>query len=111
MGVKPINATKTVTTAGTRVQFTATSTYATSIYFEALKTNSGVIYIGDSTVSATKYIAALPAGVGFTFAADSFGRAGSANGGTELQLSTLYADCSVSGEKVQWTYLQRVGSE
>ena len=110
MGVKPINATKTVTTAGTRVQFQSAAGYATSIYFEALKTNTGNIYIGDSTVSATKYIACLPAGVGFTFAADSFGRAGSANGGTEIQINTLWCDSSVNGEKVQWTYLERVGS-
>jgi hypothetical protein len=109
MGIAPVNTTKTVTTAGTRVQVTATSTYAPSCYFEALKTNTGIIYVGVSTVSATVYIAALSAGQGFSFQADSFGSVGSAAGGGELQLSSLYVDSSVSGEKVQFTYMQRLG--
>lgn len=110
MGVKPIQTTKTVTTAGTRVQVDSTAPYVTSCYFEALKTNTGVIYIGNSTVSATNYMAALSAGAGFSFSADAFGRVGSASGGSELAVGTLYIDSSVSGEKVQFTYMQRIGS-
>jgi len=110
MGVKPIVAVKTVATAGTRVQAVSGNVYVTSCYFEALKTNTGVIYVGDSAVSSTNYIAALSAGVGFSFAADSFGRVGSANGGTELNASTLYVDAGTSGDKVAFTYLQRLGS-
>ncbi len=104
MAIKPIVSTLTVTTAGTRVQATAASTTAISVYFEALKTNSGIIYVGDSTVSATKYIAALTAGSGFGISTDAQGHVGG-----EIQLTTLYADTSSSGDKVQMTYLQRTG--
>lgn len=63
-----------------------------------------IIYVGDSTVSSTKYIAALSAGAGFGISTDARGRLGG-----ELQLSSLWYDSSVNGEKVQVTYLQRTG--
>lgn len=104
MAVSPTNETKTVTTAGTRVRMTTTSTYVISVYIEALKTNTGVIYVGGSDVSSTKYIAALSAGVGFGISTDARGRLGG-----EFELSSLWFDSSVSAEKVQVTYLQRTG--
>ena len=108
MGIKPIIATLTNTTAGTRTQATASSTYATAVYFEALGTNVGYVYVGDSTVSATKYMARLAAGQGINVNIDSLSKADLGDGG-ELQLSTFYIDTSVSGEKCQFTYIQRVG--
>lgn len=106
MAIAPVNSTITVTTAGTRTQVISSTTLSViSFYFEALRTNTGVIYIGGSDVSATKYIAALGPGQGFGGSSDARGRQGG-----ELALSVYYADSSVSGEKVQLTYYQRTGS-
>lgn len=110
MGVKPNNSTLTVTTAGTRVRTTATATWVVAIYFEAKDTNTGTIYIGDSAVSSSTYVAALTPGSGYGITVDTYGRFGSSQGGPELQLNAWYADSSVSGEKVQVTYIERVGS-
>ncbi len=107
MGIKAINSAKTVTTAGTRVQVSSSANYVTSIYFEALGTNTGYIYVGDSLVSSTVHIARLSAGQGFTIAVDVTTGVGV---GAELNLSDYWIDSSVSGEKCQVTYLQRTGS-
>jgi hypothetical protein len=108
MAVTPVHATKTVTTATTRVQSTTTTTILpSSVYFEALGTNTGYIYVGLVTVSSTAYITRLSAGQGYTLTADSnnSGRAG----GTGIQLSAIWFDSSVSGEKVQMTYMDKQG--
>ncbi len=105
MGIAPINSTVSVATAGTRVQVSATSALAISVYVEALKTNAGVVYVGGSDVSATKYIAALSPGAGFGISTDARGRIGG-----EFQLSTLWVDSATSADKVQVTYLARTGS-
>ncbi len=104
MALKPNVSTLTVATAGTATVCSAASQPVISVYFEALGTNTGTIYIGDSTVSSTKYITALAAGAGFGISTDAKGRLGG-----ELQLSTLSANASVSGDKVQMTYLVRTG--
>lgn len=104
MSVKPVQATKTVVTAGTRVQVNSSGPTCTSIYFEALGTNTGFIYVGLSTVSSTVYIARLSSGSGFNLSGG-----GGFNGiGSELDITSLYVDSSVSGEKVQVTYLTRM---
>lgn len=105
MGIAPVNSTVTVTTAGTRVQTSASSALVVSIYFEALGTNTGYIYVGGDDVSATKYITRLSAGAGFGISTDAQGKIGG-----ELQISKFYVDSSVNGDKVQVTYLQRTGS-
>jgi len=105
MGIKPVVSTITVAAAGTRGVVVAVSKTAISVYFEALTTNAGTIYVGDSTVSSTKYSSALAAGAGFGISTDAQGRVGG-----ELQLNTFYVDCSNSGDKVQMTYLERTGS-
>lgn len=104
--IKPVVTTKTVIAGGTRVQSTTNTAIAvTSVYFEAVDTNAGTIYIGDSAVSSTVYIAKLAAGEGFTIAIDNNG--GRATTGSEIQLSSLWVDASAGGDKVQMTYLQR----
>lgn len=109
MGVAPHVSTVTITTAGTRVQGAGTSSkYVNSVYVEALKTNTGVIYVGDSSVSSTLYMCALSAGAGFTISVDTHNKVGGSTSGPELQLNSLYFDCSVSGEKCQMTYLNRI---
>jgi hypothetical protein len=106
MGVKPIISTVTVTTAATRVAISSTDLYVSSVYFEALGTNTGYIYIGDSVVSSTAYMTRLAAGVGFAQSIDTTG----GKTGVEINLKHYYVDSSVSGEKVQMSYMQRTGS-
>lgn len=106
MAVTPVNSTKTVTTAGTRVQInTDTAILPSSIYIEALGTNTGFIYVGLSDVSSTVYITRLSSGQGIHLSADAVGRLGSVG----LQLSALWLDSSVSGEKAQVTYMYPTG--
>ena len=110
MAIIPKLLTKTVATAGTRVEVTTSTTILpTSIYFEALATNTGYIYIGDSTVSSTVYFARLSPGQGFTFSSDGVGGSGRV-GSIGFQLSAFYVDSSVSGEKVQVTYMNQIGA-
>ena len=105
MGIKPVLSTLTVTTAGTATQCAANSLTCISVYFEALDTNAGAIYIGDSTVSTTKYITKLAAGSGFGISTDAQGH----GLGGEIQLTTVWVNAASSGDKVQMTYLPRTG--
>ncbi len=109
-GIVPVQSTITVTTHGTRAALSAdTGILASSIYLEALGTNTGYVYIGTSTVSSTNYIARLSAGQGIPLQADAAGGKFRARG-NGLQLSSLYADVSVDGEKVQVTYQTMVSA-
>ncbi len=110
MGIKPVHATVTVTTHATRVQCTATAGYATSVYFEAAKANSGNIFVGLVTVSSTVYITCLAAGEGFMLSVDGKVAPGSTHGGNEFQLTSFYVDSASDGDKCQFTYLERVGA-
>lgn len=113
MGVKPIIATVTVATAGTRVQVIAANTYVTSVYFEALGTaaNTGFIYIGDSSVTSSKYASAVTTGAGFSMSIGGIPQKPSdGNGGPEINLNTIYVDASTSGNKVNVSYFTRVGN-
>ena len=108
MAITPINASVTVTTAGTRVQVSATTTLKpTSIYFEALGTNTGYIYVGLVTVTSTLYITRLSPGQGYSICVDSMG---ASRMGNDFQLSAFYLDSSVSGEKCLVTYYHRAGA-
>lgn len=83
----------TVTTAGTAVQMT--SVRGTAFAIQALPTNTGYMYIGsDSTnldvASTTGYI--LGAGGSLALACDN--------------LSEIWVDASVNGEKVCWIRLE-----
>lgn len=108
MGVKPANVSVTITTAGTRVQCSNSTDYATALYVEALKSNAGTIYVGISTVSATVYISALSPGEGLSINTDSSGVRGGT--GTELPVNLYYVDASTSGDKCQLSYITRTGS-
>ena len=108
MGIKPVFATKTVATAGTRVQLSTTDLFVSSLYLEALKTNTGDIFVGDSTVSSTAYMACIAAREGFNIAADLVD---GANSKVLINLKNLYVDSSVNGEKVQLTYQKPMGED
>jgi hypothetical protein len=79
---------KNVTTAGTRVAL-ATSTACQGVLIQAKAANTGIIYVGGSTVSSTSGI--------FLYAGES----------VEISIDNLrkvYLDSSVSGEGVVFTY-------
>lgn len=80
-----INGKTTVTTAGTRVQL-ATNT-CVSITIKALASNTGTIYVGNSTVSSTN---------GYQLAAGDSISADISN------TNKFYIDSSVNGEGVTW---------
>lgn len=101
----PVNTTKTVTTAATRVQVSTSHILVTSVYFEALKTNTGVIYVGLSDVSGTVHMSALSAGEGMNISVDQVAKHTSQ---TMLDLYSFWVDSSVSGEKVQVSYLRNL---
>ncbi len=75
----------TVTTAGTRVQLTSNA-LTVGVILEAPSTNTGLIYIGGSNVSSSVFGAELQAGQSVSMAVNN----------TNL----IYADASVSGDKV-----------
>ncbi len=103
MAISPKHATLTVTTAGTRVQSTTDVDYKPhSVYFEASRANTGYIYVGLVTVTNAIYFASLAAGEGFSLSAEGTSRQG-------IQVSNLYVDASVSGDKCQLTYMYSTG--
>lgn len=75
-----------VATAGTRVTLT-TSQVITSVAITALKTNTGIIYVGNSSVSSANGLQ-LSAGGSVTVVI--------------ANLNTVNLDCSVNGEGVTW---------
>lgn len=83
------NGSRTVTTAGTRVQLSLTSVSCKKVTIQALASNTGSIYIGGSTVASTN---------GYTiFATQSFTL-------TVSNLNLVYLDSSVNGEGVIYMY-------
>jgi hypothetical protein len=91
----------TVTTAGTRVQITATDTPVSSVIFTAPAANAGKIFIGDSSVSSSRGIE-VAAGSSVTINEDNSGRKGD-----EFILSDFYVDAATSGDKVKVSYVKR----
>lgn len=108
--IGPIVTTLTVATAGTRVQCSATALPVLSVYFEALGTNTGSVFIGDSTVSSSKYMSARSAGLGINVSWDNAGSS-ARPGSTELDLSKFYIDASANTQIIQMTYLTRLGTK
>ena len=86
----------TVTTAGTRVQLTSTVTRANGIYIEADEDNSGVIFIGASTVTGDSYVSRLTAGQGWSWTIEP--------GGPMVNPSSVYIDSDTNSHSVQWGY-------
>lgn len=80
------NGKKTVTTAGTRVTL-ASSQAVKSVTIKALSTNTGIIYVGDTSVASTNGFQLSP---GETLSLDI------------ANLNTVNLDASVSGESVTY---------
>lgn len=108
MPVTPTLLVKTVTTAGTQIQVTADTTIKPyAVYFEALATNTGYIYIGDADVSSTNYMARLT--IPSASNAPSWAIRASDLSDHGIQLSNFWVDSSVNGEKVMVTYMYKTG--
>lgn len=108
MGIGPRVSTVSVTTAGTRTALAATPTYCTHAYVEALGSNGGIIFLGNSSVSSALYMSALGAGAGYGITIAGKGGPTGSTSGPELNLAALYIDSSHSGDAVMVTYFQRV---
>lgn len=86
----------TVPVAGTPVQVFGTSKFVKSCTIQALPTNTGRVFIGDSASQTL----ALDPGRGATFKGDNMD-----NGTTaKFDLAEIYIDAAVNGEGVSLTY-------
>ena len=83
----------TVAVAGTAVQLTSTVNAANVLYVEGDKNCPAFLYIGNSTVSATAYIAAIRAREGWTI---------SVQGEPKLDLTAIYVNADTAGSKLRW---------
>lgn len=87
---------KTVTTAGTRVALSATKLLVRGLKIKGKTGNTGLVYIGDVTVTAaTGYD--LAAGV-------ELDTKTVLNDDSIIDLSKVYADAATSGDKVTFVY-------
>ncbi len=92
-----------VASAGTAVAIAATSVVAQSCIIQALDTNTGAVYVGDSSVLASdKRGIKLVAGAALPLTADAMG-----GGVGVLDLSTIYVDAVNNNDKVSIIYLAR----
>lgn len=80
---------RTVTTAGTRVQLSASSVPCRRVYIQALVGNTGSIYVGGSTIAAGRGIELLATATITLEVSD---------------LNLVYLDSSVNGEGVSYAY-------
>lgn len=88
---------KLVTTAGTAVALSATKKLIAKLKVRALTTNTGAIYIGDSTVSAS---VGYPLATGVEIDLDDL----LDNSSDVIDISKIYIDSAVNGEGVALIY-------
>lgn len=91
----------TVATAGTRVALKSSPTWAAGLLLSAPAANTGVIYIGDSSVDATNgYVMAAGDSVSLR---DLFG-----DDDGIVNLASIYVDAALDGDKVTVAYLEGI---
>ena len=86
--------TKTVSSAGTRVQVTTAPTPVRRVRFQAPPGNSGITYVGGSAVSASVAGIEFPAAGGNESLDFTEGRPG--------DLSDFYCDAATNGDKIHY---------
>ena len=96
--ISPIGGSKTVTTSGTGVPLVASATPAKELYVRPKATNTGNVYLGDSSVdvSTSKQIVLSALASPVTITADS---------GYRLDVGEWYIDADVNGEGVDFLYV------
>lgn len=93
----------TVTTAGTRVKLlgaNASEANVEAVYLSAPAGNTGIIYVGDSSVAAGRGVE-VAKGTTFTILAPK---------GEMIDMATINIDAATNGDKVNVTYLKRNSS-
>jgi hypothetical protein len=83
-----------IPTAGARVQLQSGDEWVTTIVFYAPAANTGLIWIGDSSVAANRGVALAP-GATFSLSQDSNG-----GDGDEFNLADIYVDTATNGNDV-----------
>jgi hypothetical protein len=106
LGPKTIAAITAATSAG-GTQVVSTQTLCVSAYIEADGGNAGTIYVGDSNVSATRYVTNLAAGKGIWIPNVFIGP--SRPDASNLDLSLVYVIGSADTQKVHVSYFERLG--
>lgn len=91
----------TITTAGTRVQVSATQLLATSVIFQSDPLNTGKVYIGDSAVTSVNGLA-LAAGESCSITPEAV-----RGNFTDIDLSDIWVDSSVNANVVRVSYLSQ----
>ncbi len=94
-------ASKATVTAGTRVQVSTTDLYVLSLAVQSKKANTGKIYVGDASVSATQCHQLEP---GETIVIEGQGKPNSLE---EVNVADVYFDSSINAEGVNLTYIKR----
>ena len=84
----------TVSSAGTRVQVTSTPTPVRRVRFQAPPGNSGITYVGASTVSASV--------AGIEFAAAGGNESVDFTEGRPGDVSEFYCDAATNGDKIHY---------
>ena len=97
---------KTVTTAGTAEQITTANKRVPSLVFQAEVNNTGQVYVGNSTVSATDMGAELDSGDVYEFNATKYGDALAV-----WDISDFWIDVSVSTDGVHVSFAERDDDE
>jgi len=97
--LKPLHGITNVAAAGTEVRLTATPTLVSKVLIVAKDGNTGNIFVGGALVSSTSYGVTLTAGESVSLSAGDV----QAEVGL-IDLSTIWIDCSVSGEGVSYLY-------
>lgn len=91
---------KAVTTAGTQEVLTSLTRSVMSVVIQAESTNTGIIYVGESSVSSASYGTELAAGDSIAFKMQDFGSVV-----MKVKLDSIWLDCSVNGDGVSVLYL------
>lgn len=108
MGIGIQTFTKTIASAGTRVQLTASATYVQAVFFEAHEANAGSVYVGNSSVSTASYVKCLTAKQGFSISALPHSQPGPDGGMVEL--SKFWVDAGTAAQVVCVSYIMHLGT-
>lgn len=107
IGIQTFN--RTIASAGSRVQVTASSTpvYAQAIIFEAHEANTGSVYIGNASVATASYVKRLTAGNSFSITARQDARLGPDGG--MLDMTKFWVDAGTAAQVICISYVLHIG--
>jgi len=102
MALKPHCFLKTVALTTTREQLTTNNISVPAVLLQAELSNTGYMYVGDSTVSSTNYGVCLSAGDVYTLSAEELGW-----GKAFISMKDVWLVPSVNTDGVSCMYLER----